>query len=197
MFRVKRDYGNGFIVDVEGETMLDVINDLTQADEVFYDVRAFGKDESGKLVSSDRVKFQVRNVKGQDGREYDYHEQVCTEGPLKWYKRSVGVFNDKTGRVFVKKGPPKDAGSDKIEMGFAGWHKYVGGQNQNGSYGQSNGHQQSYQQAPQQQPAPQQQYSQPVQHQAPPQYQQAAPQQQFNPHAAPSYATASMEDVPF
>jgi|LakMenEpi03Aug12_release.lakeMendotaPanAssembly.Ray.scaffolds.fasta_scaffold15454_11 hypothetical protein len=182
MIRVKREYGNGLTAEVEGKDMKEVLMELARADELFYDIRAWGKDETGKTVGSDRVKFIVRHTKDGD----QYFEQMCVEGPLKFYKRHIGEFKERKGDMYVAKGPPKDPTNHVL--GFAGWSKYV---KPEGQYGDQQYNQDTqYQQRPQQ---PQQQRSQPTQ--------QAAPQQQYNPHAAPPQqyqpSQSSMEDIPF
>jgi hypothetical protein len=186
MIKVRRDYGNGFEVEVEGDQMTKVLTDLAQADELFYDIRAWGKDETGKNISSDRVKFTVRHAKTAQGKPCKYYEQVCVDGgPLKFFKRHIGEFQERVGEVYVKKGPPQDPSNHVL--GLVGWSKYIGTGEQHGDqqYNQDTQYQQRQQ--------PQQQRSQPTQ--------QAAPQQQYNPHAAPPQqyqpSQSSMEDIPF
>lgn len=200
--KVSRNYGNGFAVEVEGDTMVEVLENLAQMDEVFFDTRAFGRDQDGNIITSDKIRFQVRHTKTQDGRNCTYHEQVCAEGPLKFYKRSIGEFQDRKGEVFVKKGPPKNGWPQNTVPGLAGWHKYEGQPQQ--QYVQQGGQQPNGQyaapQAPQGYSPPQQQA--PQQGYAPtPQQRQAPQQQQFNPHTAPpqygNYQPADLEEVPF
>jgi hypothetical protein len=125
MIKVRRDYGNGFAVEVEGDVMTKVLTDLAQADELFYDVRAFGKDDSGKVVMSDKVKFSVRHAKTSQGKPCKYYEQICVDnGALKLFKRHIGEFQERPGEVYVKKGPPRDTSNHVL--GFAGWNKYIG-----------------------------------------------------------------------
>lgn len=192
MMKVKRNYGNGFEVEVEGKDMVEVIKNLSQADEVFYDIRAFGRDDSGKVVVSDKVKFTIRHTTARKtGAPCEYIEQYCTEGPLKGYKREVGKFNaPRLGEVFVRKAPPPPEEQKDLVLGFAGWTKYVG--QPGGQYGQQ-GAQNGSQQGPHNSSQQDSQQG----------YQQGYQQKQNNPHTAPvNYSNphsvpVSEDDIPF
>jgi len=200
MFELVRNYGNGYTVKVTGAKMVELIESLVQADEMFSEVKA-SATVNGQLVESTNVRWQSRDVEA-NGRKVKYYEQVCVEpGPLQWFKRHVGQFQDGNG-MYVQKGPPKQ-NAEHYTVGKAGWAKY-NGDGTGGGYKQGGGYQQPQgqpQHAPQAQYAAQpQQYAQPQQQQyAPqPQYaqqppQQRAPQPQYNPHSAP----AGVEDIPF
>lgn len=206
MFELIRNYGNGYTVKVTGAKMVELVESLVQADEMFSEVKASAL-VNGQLVESTSVRWQSRDVEA-NGRKVRYYEQVCVEpGPLQWYKRHVGQFQDGNG-MYVQKGPPKE-NVERYSVGKAGWAKYNGdgtggGYKQGGGYQQpQQPQQQQYAQQPQYAPHPQhapQAQPQPPQAQyAPqPQYaqqppQQRAPQPQYNPHAAP----AGVEDIPF
>lgn len=197
MFKVKRNYGNGFEVEVEGQKMTDIIHRLAACDEVFLDVRCAAQID-GKVEVSDKVKFTVRSAQTSDGRPCKYYEQVCV-GPkqLAWYKRQMGVYQDSDiGALFVK---TKTEDDPKCTPGLAGWSKYNG----SGDYVQGDNRRSGFAQNA---PAPQQSYQQPVPqgYQQPPQqsYQQAAPQQAYQQTApqqqAPRvYVAPAVDDIPF
>lgn len=179
-FTVNRKYDNGMSVTVQGETIQDVLQDLSLCDEVFRDLTCYVKDESGKTVKSDDVVFRVRHTD-----HGPYYEHVCVAGgPFQGYKRHIGEYQDKKKGMFVKRHVDE---KDRVNhaVGGYGWKKYVGGES-SGNYSNS---QQSYQQ-------PQQSYQQPQQsyQQAPPQ--QAPPQQ--SPVQQPAYQPAAdIDDIPF
>lgn len=160
-FKVVRPYANGFVAEVTGGTMKEVLEKLAQADDIFYDTKAIGKDEGGKWVVSEQVRFQVRHVEA-DGRPCKYFEQVCMEkGPLQYFKRHIGEYQKRPGEMYVQNGDPKDTAN--CTLGAKGWHKYNGtggggGQQAPQQYAQQPP-QQQYAQAPRQAPAPQQQYA--------------------------------------
>ena len=173
MFKVKRNYGNGFEVEVEDVKMTSVIEKLAVCDELFMDVRCAANID-GENVVSDKVRFQHR--KHDDN---DYYEQICMDGKLKWYKRRLGQHKGSAiGSLFVNTKPSEDPNTIH---GYAGWGKYNGQGQQGGSYAQ--------------QPRPQQQYQPAPQQQAP------APQQQYTPAPQASYqvprSSVSMDDIPF
>jgi hypothetical protein len=185
MFKVKRNYGNGFEVEVEAQKMTEIIAKLAAADEIFLDVRCAAQI-NGKVEVSDKVKFTVRSAQTSDGRPCKYYEQVCV-GPkdLAWFKRQMGVYQDSdVGGLFVKTKTELDP---KCTPGLAGWSRYNGDNNQRQGGFASNAPQQTYSQQP-----PQQTYAQQT---APQQYQQPAPQQYQQP--APVYVPPSMDDIPF
>lgn len=179
---VKRDYGNGISVEVEEDTMTRVLKNLHSCDELFFDIRCAAVVNGQRLVS-DKVKFNHRTTE----QGHDYFEQICVDGAndgaLRWYKRSIGIYNDKTDRCFLKT-RVDDKTAANSTLGLAGWHKYNG----NSSGGQSYGGGQSYQQSSHQQPA--------ASHQSQPQ--QQAPQQQpaYSP-PQPSQSAADIDDIPF
>jgi hypothetical protein len=212
MFELHRNYGNGYAVKVTGAKMVEVIEALAQADEMFADTKASALI-NGQLVESGDIRIQTREVES-NGRKVRYYEQVCVEpGPLQWYKRHLGQYQDGSG-MYIHRGPPK-TNPERYTLGKNGWAKYNG--DGSGNYRQGNDYgqgqpqgQQGYQQVPQGQQGYQQpqgqQYQQPQQR--PPQYQQQpqpgrpAPQQGYpvppqqayvNPHAAP----AGVDEIPF
>lgn len=125
MFKIKRNYGNGFEVEVQDPLMTKCIEKLSVADELFMDVRCAANID-GEVVVSDKVRFQHR--KHDDN---DYYEQVCMDGKLKWFKRKLGQHKGSTiGSLFVNTKTNDEANTTP---GYAGWGKY------NGSGGQQQG----------------------------------------------------------
>lgn len=168
-FQVTRRYKDGTTATVSGNTMKELIEKVAQVDDLFWDNRAFAKDDSGSWVEvpPTEVKFQVRHAKTRDNKPCKYFEQVCTQkGPALYFKRHIGEFQERPGEMYVKRSA---ADEENVVAGGLGWYKYVGtdgeqGQSGNRSGGYSSdrndrGNSNGGGQAPRQQPAPQQQYA--------------------------------------
>lgn len=97
-------------VELEGKTQTDIIEQLAE----FQDVFETGPCVRGKK-SSDKVKFQVREVDGNK-----YYELVCTDSDfdLKGARLSFGQHK-KGGTLFVKR---KDKDGKYLDNN--GWTKY-------------------------------------------------------------------------
>lgn len=129
MFKVKRDYGNGFEVEVEAAKMTEVIEQLGVCDEIFMEVWC-GAEIDGEKLMSTKVRFQHRKV-GDD----HYYEQVCMDPKvpkLKFFKRKLGQHKGSTiGSLFVHTKPDDDP---NCTPGVQGWSKYNGTGQQGGGY---------------------------------------------------------------
>lgn len=111
-------------VKIEGKTQIEIFEQLASFQEVF-DTVACG-EVNGKRITSNDIRYRVRESKFIDekGKEQPatYYEQVIESGDLKYWKRSLGLKNDKSGNLF----PHKAKEDPNIIAGEGGWHKYNG-----------------------------------------------------------------------
>lgn len=121
-------------VELEADSQEDMFREIARFQEIFED-EASGTVADGKggkhVVTSNDIQYRIRKATGTNEKgkqeEYEYFEKHVTTGPLKGYKKMFGVLNDKSGGLFPKKAPEKDA-----IYGFNHWHKYNGpAKNQN------------------------------------------------------------------
>jgi hypothetical protein len=106
--------------EIEGKTQLDLWTELARIQETFEDNPS--ANINGKEVSGGDVRYRVRQAKFVDekGKDAvaDYYEKVVISGPMKWYKKSYGVLNDKSGGLFPHKAPDKP----NVNKGYNGWY---------------------------------------------------------------------------
>ena len=117
--KVKRDYGNGIVVEVDAVSVVDAFDQLSHCDEVFADIQCVAKVDD-KILKSDDVRFNVRMTKDGD----KYYELVCRDHSpeshkLCWYKKKFGQYKDEKN-LFAK----NDV-SDNEVAGLNGWSKYI------------------------------------------------------------------------
>ena len=124
--KLTRAYGNGITIEVEGDQIIDVFEQLAHADAVFSDIECAAKVDGEVLRSSD-VQFNVRRTEDGD----PYYEMICKDHTKSAYKfnRYKKTFsqNKKGGTLYYKHKELRD----KEVAGLNGWVKYVGGE-QNG-----------------------------------------------------------------
>ena len=158
--KISANYGK-YSVEVEGQSFVEALKQLSVAEDVFGDAYALGKDANGQVVRHDNVIVTHRVTK--ENHSY-FGMRAIGEGPLRGYQREIGQYQaPRLGEVFTKRDP---LDPNKFEQGLLGWGKYKS-QNNGGGYQQqqSNGQQsyggqpQGYQGQPAQQP--QQGYSAP------------------------------------
>jgi len=111
-------------IEVEGDTQVDVFEQLARATEVFGDNTCKARI-NGEIRTSDQVKFVVRENKDGD----KFYEKVCTDWDAKLvgFKKSFGCHK-KGGGLFPKEMPEQE----KINRvpGLNQWYKIVKNDNQ-------------------------------------------------------------------
>lgn len=149
--KITRKYESGIEVEIEGDLLMDMLIDLSECDEVFYDMECVVRNPNGEgFLKTDKVVFEHRISNG-----VDFIDQVSADfnghnGAFRWFSRNLGQ-HQQTKRMYTKKGF-KNIDPTKHELGLVGWKKFKGDGQQNGQGGyqggngyQNNGGQGGYQ----------------------------------------------------
>lgn len=112
-----------FVAEFEGRTQTDLFEQIAAFQEVFENNVCTAK-LNGEVVSSDKVRFVVRENKDGD----KFYEKVCEDWDKKLFgfKKSFGCRKTPQGTLF-----PKEMPEENRIPGLNGWHRYVKDENKN------------------------------------------------------------------